>query len=138
MLSLYLPTVRGINCNFVDKFFSLKLFIFQDGRLVIWNNASEIHQQYSPSSHLSTQITCLAWSPASASNTDKKNKKNENKGASSSSDLIALGTSAGSLLVYSVKQGDIVTTFDVSNHKAGVCKSFYNFICSNKSTKKNL
>jgi len=100
-------------------------YVTQDGRLVIWNNASEIHQQYSPSSHLSTQITCLAWSPASASNTDKKNKKNENKGASSSSDLIALGTSAGSLLVYSVKQGDIVTTFDVSNHKV-MCLTWSN------------
>ena len=38
----------------------------------------------------------------------------------STSDLLALGTSTGSLMVYSVKQGDVVTTFDVSNHKARV------------------
>jgi len=82
-----------------------------DGRLIIWNNNSEIDQQYSPSSHLSTQITCLAWAPPQAK------KKGNDSDDGLTSDLIALGTSTGSLMVYSVKQGNIVTTFDVSNHK---------------------
>lgn len=101
--------------------------VSQDGRIIIWNNASEIQQQYSPSSHLSAQITCLAWSPSPAStdnNKKKKKKKGEEKGGSTS-DLIALGTTAGTLLVYSVKQGDIVTTFDVSNHKV-LCLTWSN------------
>lgn len=93
--------------------------VTQDGRLIIWNKNSEIHQTYSPSSHLSAQITCLAWAPAK---TKKKGKEVDEGG---SSDLIALGTSAGSVLLYSVKQGDIVTTFDVSNHKV-LCLAWSN------------
>jgi len=84
--------------------------VTQDGRLIIWNKNSEIHQQYTPSSHLESQITCLAWAPA-------VKKKGNDLDEVSTSDLLALGTSTGSLMVYSVKQGDVVTTFDVSNHK---------------------
>ena len=41
--------------------------------------------------------------------------------------MIALGTSAGSLLIYSIKQGDTVTNFDVSNHKVSTyLDRFYN------------
>eukprot|EP00088_Acartia_fossae_P001435 TRINITY_DN1055_c0_g1_i10.p1 TRINITY_DN1055_c0_g1~~TRINITY_DN1055_c0_g1_i10.p1 ORF type:complete len:660 (-),score=170.16 TRINITY_DN1055_c0_g1_i10:383-2362(-) len=88
--------------------------VSQDGRLLIWSKSGELEQQYSPSSHLSAMITSLAWSPQHSHN--KNGKKKKNKGQTNS-DMIALGTSNGSLLIYSIKQGDTVTNFDVSNHK---------------------
>jgi len=96
-----------------------------DGRLMIWNSSnSEIVQQYSPSSHLSAQIICLAWSPAGQANKSKKKSKQElTEGGKT--DLIALGTTAGTVLVYSLTQGDIVTTFEVSNHKV-MCVAWSN------------
>jgi U3 small nucleolar RNA-associated protein 5 len=85
-----------------------------DGRLSIWNSASEAFQQYSPSAHLSTQITALAWCPASQLNTPKKEKKNKNESRGGTANLIALGTTAGTVLMYSVQLGDVVTTLEAS------------------------
>jgi len=93
-----------------------------DGRLMIWNSSnSEVVQQYSPSSHLSAQIICLAWSPAAG----QTNKNKQQVVAGGKTDLLALGTTAGTVLVYSITQGDIVTTFEVSNHKV-LCVAWSN------------
>lgn len=79
-----------------------------DGRLTIWNSNSEIQHQYSPSSHLSAEITALAWCPAP--NAKKKKKKGENE----TPDILALGTSAGTVVLYSIKQGGAITTLEAA------------------------
>jgi len=86
-----------------------------DGRLTIWNNNSEIYQQYSPSAHLSSQITSLAWCPAShLKSPKKKTKGGKDQSGDSTADIIALGTSSGTVLLYSVAQGDTVTKFEAA------------------------
>jgi len=85
-----------------------------DGRLTIWNNNSEIYQQFSPSAHLSSKITSLAWCPASHLKTPKKKTKGVKENENSTADIIALGTSSGSVLLYSVNQGDVVTRFEAA------------------------
>eukprot|EP00092_Neocalanus_flemingeri_P016568 GFUD01017928.1.p1 GENE.GFUD01017928.1~~GFUD01017928.1.p1 ORF type:complete len:622 (-),score=257.62 GFUD01017928.1:219-2084(-) len=85
-----------------------------DGRLTVWGNgggSSQLLQQFSPSTHLSAVTTCLAWAPTSPAIPKKKKKKT----SQSKSDLVAMGTSAGTVLLYSTIQGDLVTTFKTEN-----------------------
>jgi len=88
-----------------------------DGRLTLWKaGVGQCEQQFVPSNHLEAHSTCLAW----ASNKAKKKKKKKDKLDNSlvtdnTSDLVAIGTSAGTLLIYSVRQGDLVTTMKKEN-----------------------
>jgi len=83
---------------------SLLAVTHPDGRLSVWSAPSLLSRQYVPSSHLSAACTCLAWAPPKQTN--KKKKKDQTWGED---DLVALGTVAGTVLLYSVKQGDLVT-----------------------------
>jgi len=88
-----------------------------DGRLTVWGNGggggkSKLLHQFSPSTHLSAVSTCLAWAPPSLA-TPKKKKKRQSM--DQSSDLVAMGTSAGTVLLYSTMQGDLVATFKTEN-----------------------
>jgi U3 small nucleolar RNA-associated protein 5 len=85
-----------------------------DGRLTVWGNGGgggscQLLHQFSPSTHLSAVSTCLAW----ATPTTKKKKKT--KSMDQQSDLVAMGTSAGTVLLYSTMQGGLVTTFKTEN-----------------------
>jgi U3 small nucleolar RNA-associated protein 5 len=85
-----------------------------DGRLTVWGNGGgggscQMLHQFSPSTHLSAVSTCLAW----ATPTTKKKKKT--KSMDQQSDLVAMGTSAGTVLLYSTMQGHLVTTFKTEN-----------------------
>lgn len=82
-----------------------------DGRLAIWNSNSEMCEQYSPSCHLESQISTMSWCPASHIKLPKKNSKISPE---STADFIALGTCSGSVLMYSVRQGDVSTVLDSS------------------------
>ncbi|XP_038074199.1 WD repeat-containing protein 43-like [Patiria miniata] len=85
-----------------------------DGRLSLWDTTSAtITQQYTPSSHLSATCTCLSWCPTRTEPAKKKRRshkvlKRENDvSAVSHSDLVALGTQAGTILLYSLAKADI-------------------------------
>jgi len=83
---------------------SLLAVTHPDGRLGVWSSiSSQLVHQYVPSSHLSASCTCLAWAPHPKLNTKKKKKED------GSDDLVALGTTGGTVLLYSSKQGDLVT-----------------------------
>ncbi|XP_072162964.1 WD repeat-containing protein 43-like [Diadema setosum] len=96
-----------------------------DGRISVWDpNTGDIKQQYTPSSHLSTSCTCLAWQRKSrrTHETRKKKKRKTEKNAASEeitevddlspTNLLALGTVAGSVLLYSVLTGDLQSSLD--------------------------
>jgi len=88
-----------------------------DGRLLIWGNGAggsktQLMHQFSPSSHLSAVSTCLSWAATEGLGSSKKKKKKSDK--EKQNDLIAMGTSAGTVLIYSIIQGDLVTTFKPS------------------------
>lgn len=87
----------------------------KDGRLTIWNNKAEVYQQYSPSAHLSAAITTLSWCPGQRSLASRSDDDcDESSDSASTADMIAFGTSAGTLVLYSVTQGDAVTTQEVA------------------------
>jgi len=84
-----------------------------DGRLTIWGEgagggACQLLHQFSPSTHLSAVPTCLAWA-------GQQSKKKKKKQIVEQSDLVAMGTTAGTVLVYSTMQGDLLTTYKTSN-----------------------
>ena len=81
---------------------SLLAVTHPDGRLSVWSAPSLLSRQYVPSSQLSAAFTCLAWAPKAANKKKKKDQTWED-------DLVALGTVAGTVLIYSVKEGDLVT-----------------------------
>ncbi|XP_066559131.1 WD repeat-containing protein 43 [Amia ocellicauda] len=87
----------------------------QDGRLRIWDTHSNtLHQEYVPSAHLSATCTCIAWGPC---RTDKegpqrKKRRSEAMVAAERADLLALGTAAGSVLIYSTVKGALHCTLE--------------------------
>jgi len=109
-----------------------------DGRMTVWDaQTRQIKHQYIPSKHLSAVCTCLSWMPlkehSSTPNKSRKRKtstssltngidgspnqhgKSNGKVTGSSdnrrSDTIALGTSSGSILIYSLKTGDVTSQY---------------------------
>ena len=105
-----------------------------DGRLTLWSGRGgrvpprttigqnliitsillgNIHQFLShqvPSTHLEAVTTCLSWAPSpSPSSGKRKKKKRDGSEGGGGGDLIALDTAAGSLLIYSATQGELVT-----------------------------
>merc|ERR1712226_885581 len=108
-----------------------------DGRMTIWDaQTRQIKHQYIPSKHHSAVCTCLSWMPlkdTSCSNVSRKRKTstssltngNDNSPSKSDSlnskigtssdkqrsDTIALGTLSGSILIYSLKNGDVVSQY---------------------------
>ncbi|XP_006816305.1 WD repeat-containing protein 43-like [Saccoglossus kowalevskii] len=92
-----------------------------DGRLKLWDTTTgTLNQQYTPSSHLSATCTCVAWSTLRESRGAPRRKKRKSEGirkgvASSITenvDLLALGTSVGSILLYSAVKGDLQSKMD--------------------------
>ncbi|XP_019625691.1 PREDICTED: WD repeat-containing protein 43-like isoform X2 [Branchiostoma belcheri] len=79
-----------------------------DGRLQLWDTGSgAMRQEYTPSAHLSATCSCLAWGPLRENEHKKRKRKSDQMSALSSLDIIAMGTTAGTILLYSVVKGDL-------------------------------
>ncbi|KAL4706174.1 hypothetical protein ACJJTC_015042 [Scirpophaga incertulas] len=82
--------------------------ISKDGRLKIWDTETNVlKQEYTPDLHLTSPPSCLQWlyiasSPKSSHEGVKKPTYNEKE-----TQCIALGTTSGKILIYSVTQAKI-------------------------------
>lgn len=97
------------SCSFDDNGRFLAL-LTPDGRLKIWDcTVGSLKQEYTSPSHLSTTCTCLRWSRTTRSSITQKRKKlkSSRHASRTDADSIALGTSSGDVLVYSVASGEI-------------------------------
>ncbi|XP_056022071.1 WD repeat-containing protein 43-like [Ostrea edulis] len=86
-----------------------------DGVLKLWEaDNGVLKQEYTPSAHLSATCTCLSWGPKR--NLDvpgrKKRRKSGGSAITEQYDLIAVGTTAGSILIYSIVKGDVKTIME--------------------------
>ncbi|KAL3285074.1 hypothetical protein HHI36_019198 [Cryptolaemus montrouzieri] len=90
-------------------------YLADDGRLKIWNTASNsLDQEYVPDLHLTSPCTCLQFIE-SWSNTRKNGSPRKKKRRDSTSELstdIILGTTSGRLIVYSISKGDVSSVID--------------------------
>ncbi|KAK5640559.1 hypothetical protein RI129_011370 [Pyrocoelia pectoralis] len=82
-----------------------------NGKLKIWETStSSLLQEFTPDFHLTTPCTCLQFIQQELlENHIPRKKKRKN---SLGSPVIALGTTAGKLLVYSIGKGDLDFTID--------------------------
>ncbi|XP_045781025.1 WD repeat-containing protein 43 [Maniola jurtina] len=93
------------------KYYSI---ITQDGRLKIWDTETNIlKQEYTPDLHLSSPPTCLQWISVSLSASPQKGARRKSE-SESEQYCLALGTTSGKILIYSVSQAKLET---VLNHK---------------------
>ncbi|KTF94800.1 hypothetical protein cypCar_00000528 [Cyprinus carpio] len=102
-------------CSFSPKSQRFLALCAQDGRLRIWNTDSKtLQQEYVPSAHLSAACTCVTWGPCRAVQEvpQRKRRKCEAGSTPEQSDLLALGTAAGSVLIYSTVKGDLHCTLE--------------------------
>ncbi|XP_041809568.1 WD repeat-containing protein 43 [Chelmon rostratus] len=114
--SLQLP------CVFSPKSRQYLALCAQDGRLRIWNTDSKtLQQEYVPSAHLSATCTCIAWGPCRTvkEGPQRKKRKSEAGQVEEKADLLAMGTAAGSVLIYSTAKGALHCTLD-GGHSGGV------------------
>ncbi|XP_005738818.1 WD repeat-containing protein 43 [Pundamilia nyererei] len=114
--SLQLP------CVFSPKSRQFLALCAQDGRLRIWNTDSKtLHQEYVPSAHLSATCTCIAWGPCRTvkEGPQRKKRKSEAVQVEEKADLLAMGTAAGTVLIYSTAKGALHCTLDGA-HSGGV------------------
>ncbi|XP_041985997.1 WD repeat-containing protein 43 [Aricia agestis] len=80
--------------------------ISQDGRLRIWDTETNVlKQEYTPDNHLTSPPSCLQWINVSTSNSPRKGRRKSISEQESS--CIALGTTNGVILVYSIAQAKV-------------------------------
>ncbi|XP_048488294.1 WD repeat-containing protein 43 isoform X2 [Plutella xylostella] len=93
------------------KYFSA---ISHDGRLRIWDTETSIlKQEYTPDLHLSSPPSCLQWILISNTDTPRKGGKKRSNSISEQQDqCVALGTTNGKILIYSVSQAKVLTVLE--------------------------
>ncbi|KAK7905234.1 hypothetical protein WMY93_017841 [Mugilogobius chulae] len=114
--SLQLP------CVFSPKSRQYLALCAQDGRLRIWNTDNKtLHKEYVPSAHLSATCTCISWGPCRTvkEGPQRKKRKSEVVQVEERADLLAMGTAAGTVLIYSTVKGALHCTLD-GGHSGGV------------------
>jgi len=115
--------IGGLGGKYISKFSPdcSKVGISRpDGCLVIYSSVvgggCKLLHQFSPSTHLTALPTCLAWAGRQEGRKKKKKKSQENIPDQNSIDLVAMGTTAGTVLVYSTMQGNMVTSLKTENN----------------------
>ncbi|XP_011612673.2 WD repeat-containing protein 43 [Takifugu rubripes] len=109
-------------CVFSPKTQQYLALCAQDGKLRIWNTDSKtLHQEYVPSAHLSATCICISWGPCRTlkERPQRKKRKSEAAQVEESADLLAMGTAAGTVLIYSTTKGALHCTLD-GGHSGGV------------------
>ncbi|KAM9708330.1 LOW QUALITY PROTEIN: WD repeat-containing protein 43 [Menidia menidia] len=108
-------------CDFSPKSRRFLALCAQDGRLRIWDTDSKtLRQEYVPSAHLSATCTCITWGPCRTAKEGPQRKKRKSDSAGQpGADLLAMGTAAGSVLIYSSARGALHCTL-VGGHSGAV------------------
>ncbi|KAF9813087.1 hypothetical protein SFRURICE_000047 [Spodoptera frugiperda] len=93
--------------------------ITQDGRLRIWDTETNVlKQEYTPDLHLTSPPSCLQWISATQSaNTQKGGRR---KSISEETHHVALATTSGKILIYSVSQAKVETVLSNENSHSGI------------------
>uniref|UniRef100_A0A8C4YVR3 WD repeat domain 43 n=1 Tax=Gadus morhua TaxID=8049 RepID=A0A8C4YVR3_GADMO len=108
-------TSLGLPCVFSPK--------SQSGILIV----KTIHQEYVPSAHLSATCTCIAWGPCRTVKEGplRKKRKSEAVQVEQKADLLAMGTAAGTVLIYSTAKGALHCTLDGGHSGAVNCVDWH-------------
>ncbi|XP_061480943.1 WD repeat-containing protein 43 [Rhineura floridana] len=131
--------LAGTPCAFSPHEQRLLALSGPDGRLRVWETASSrLHHEYVPSAHLSAACTCLAWAPPGAGGgrasitkegPQRKKRKSEAVEAGERLDLLAIGTAAGSILLYSTIKGELQSKLSGHDNKINCVRWHQNNGC---------
>uniref|UniRef100_A0A8C5AHJ3 WD repeat domain 43 n=1 Tax=Gadus morhua TaxID=8049 RepID=A0A8C5AHJ3_GADMO len=83
--------------------------------------------EYVPSAHLSATCTCIAWGPCRTVKEGplRKKRKSEAVQVEQKADLLAMGTAAGTVLIYSTAKGALHCTLDGGHSGAVNCVDWH-------------
>ncbi|KAI5633429.1 dip2/Utp12 family domain-containing protein [Phthorimaea operculella] len=97
------------------KYFSA---ISQDGRLRIWDTETNVlKQEYTPDLHLTSPPSCLQWISVRQSAPSQKGARRKSVSEDQETQCIALGTTSGKILIYSVAQAKVETVLEERNNE---------------------
>ncbi|XP_063543255.1 WD repeat-containing protein 43 [Cydia strobilella] len=92
--------------------------ISQDGRLRIWDTETNVlKQEYTPDLHLTAPPSCLQWITIATSRKEKR-KSSVSEQEVKEAQCIAVGTTSGKILIYSVAQAKVQTVLEMKLGKA--------------------
>ncbi|XP_054284738.1 WD repeat-containing protein 43 [Macrosteles quadrilineatus] len=95
-----------------------------DGKLKLWDTGTgNFKQEYTPNLHLSSPYTCLIWISSDNVGPQQKKRKKRSDGQGGSP-LVVLGTQSGSIVVYSVAEGSIVSSLNDGHKSPVLCLSW--------------
>ncbi|GLH15348.1 WD repeat-containing protein 43 [Gryllus bimaculatus] len=85
-----------------------------DGKLRVWEaETGVLKQEYTPNFHLGSPGTCLQWLKLSLETiTPKKKKKIKSSEQSKETDVVAIGTSSGSIHLYCIASGSVLDSLE--------------------------
>uniref|UniRef100_A0A8C5FR17 WD repeat domain 43 n=1 Tax=Gadus morhua TaxID=8049 RepID=A0A8C5FR17_GADMO len=86
-----------------------------------------VPKMYVPSAHLSATCTCIAWGPCRTVKEGplRKKRKSEAVQVEQKADLLAMGTAAGTVLIYSTAKGALHCTLDGGHSGAVNCVDWH-------------
>nr|XP_033791863.1 WD repeat-containing protein 43 [Geotrypetes seraphini] len=97
-------------CAFSPQSRACLAFCSPDGHVRTWDTQSgRLQHEYVPSAHLSATCTCLAWATGRPvkEGPQRKRRKSEAVESIDQYDLLAIGTTVGSILLYSIVKGEL-------------------------------
>ncbi|XP_048000163.1 LOW QUALITY PROTEIN: WD repeat-containing protein 43 [Leguminivora glycinivorella] len=87
--------------------------IGQDGRLRIWDTETNVlKQEYTPDLHLKAPPSCLQWITVAVSKSPSKKDNRKSSVSEQEAQCIAVGTTSGKILIYSVAQAKVQTVLE--------------------------
>lgn len=111
--------MAGLGCSGFSEDGKYFAYSGADGKLKVWETESGIlSQEYTPNLHLSSPCTCLTWVASRNSVSPRKKKKRKSVEHGSETDTLALGTTSGNLLLYSVAHGSMVCQLEGGHSSA--------------------
>ncbi|KAF5296378.1 hypothetical protein FQA39_LY12497 [Lamprigera yunnana] len=96
-----------------------------DGKLKLWETAtSSFIQEFTPDYHLASPCTCLHFVERDALEIHTPRKKKRRDSLDATTPFIAMGTTSGKLLVYSIGKGDMNSVIDSKTNLPITCMSW--------------
>ncbi|KAI8433563.1 hypothetical protein MSG28_015587 [Choristoneura fumiferana] len=87
--------------------------ISQDGRLRIWDTETNtLKQEYTPDLHLTSPPSCVQWITVGTSAVTPQKGKRRSSVSAQETQCIALGTTSGKILIYSVAKAKVETVLE--------------------------
>ncbi|KAL4648963.1 WD repeat-containing protein 43-like [Arapaima gigas] len=115
-------------CEFSPRTHQYLAVCGRDGTLRIYDTSrNSVQQELALSAQPGAVCTCISWAPSRVERPQRKRKRNKSEAGKvvDDEDLLALGTTAGSVVLYSVADGQLHSTLDEGHSGAVNCVQWH-------------